>query len=161
MTDRIIHNDGKNAIQTEQPYRCPACGASIRRILFYRDYMPLVGRWKPLDDFADHFNYLDCKACGKCSRVARLGDAVLPFEWPENCDGEQEARTVAQALARIVAEIGPQGATCDPAAAIVYRLIAGTLGPQNAIAQIRDLVDRAMVGALLVDEAMPVFEVAR
>jgi hypothetical protein len=161
MTATIISDNDRNTIQTEQPYHCPECGAPIppRRILHYSRFRSPNAIHKPLDDFEDHVNYLHCVYCHCCSRVARLGNAILPFDWPDNCDAEQEARTVAQALARIVQEIGPQGTACDPAAAIVYRLIAGTLAPQLAITQIRELVDRAMAGALLVDEAMPVFEV--
>ena len=71
--------------------------------------------------------------------MVRLGDAVLPFHWPADVDGEGEARIVAQGIAHIIEMVGPQDGT-DPAAAIVYRLLAGVLAPETAITEIRELV---------------------
>ena len=46
-----------------------------------------------------------------------------------------------QAIAQIIREVGPQRPGHDPAASIVYRLVAGVLAPQAAILEIRQLAD--------------------
>jgi hypothetical protein len=79
--------------------------------------------------------------------VATLGDAILPFSWPDNVDAEGEARTIAQKIARIIEEIGPQNGP-DPAASIVYRVLAGALSPTAAIEKIRELVQFGILGAI-------------
>lgn len=135
--ESIAHNDN-SAIQTAPPYHCPACGAAIRQVLRYNDYRNPAAIWKPLDDFGEHLQYLNCTACHTCTRVVRVGDAILPFQWPANANGEEEARVVAQGIADIIERVGPQGGT-DPAASIVYRLLAGVLAPETAIVEIRKL----------------------
>ena len=100
-----------------------------------------------------HLHYLLCPACDKCTRVARLGDAVLPFEWPENRNADDEARVIADALAEIVAQVGPDAGT-DPAAGIVYGLLAHRIQPDAAILEIRALVQQAVGQAMT--ETVPV-----
>ena len=154
MSESIITETPKTRQIQTPPYTCPRCGAAIREILHYTDNLNPRSAWKPLDDYAEHLHYLNCTACDKCTRVARLGDAVLPFDWPENVDAEGEARTIAAVLAEIVQRVGPQGGT-DPAASIVYRLLASTLAPEAAIREIRALVQDATGEAMI--EPVPVF----
>lgn len=144
MSSTIILENGNSAIQTAPPYTCPTCGEPIRRVLKYNNYHNPTAAWKPLDDFGEHVQYLNCTACHTCTRVVRLGDAILPFHWPDSVDAEGEARIVAQGIAHIIEMIGPQDGT-DPVAAIVYRLLAGVLAPETAITEIRELVHSVQV----------------
>jgi hypothetical protein len=144
MSKTIILENSDSAIQTAPPYTCPHCGASIRQVLRYNDYRNPAAARKPLDDFGEHLQYLNCTACHTCTRVVRLGDVILPFRWPDDVDAEGEARIVAQGIARIIEMVGPQDGT-DPAAGIVYRLLAGVLAPGTAITEIRELVHAAEV----------------
>jgi len=156
MDNQIIQANALfGQIQTGEPYRCPNCGAAIRKILHYNDYGGHAC-WKPLDAYGNHLHYLSCYNCNKVTRVAQIGSTVLPFDWPMNVTGEGEARTIQAALTEIIRQVGPQGGSQDPAASIVYRLLAGTLAPEAAISQIRAIVDGAMAG-MLVEEPVPLF----
>jgi len=157
MDNQIIQANALfGQIQTGEPYHCPNCGAAIRNVLRYTTYSSPREPRKPLDDFGEHLNYLSCDNCHQCTRVARMGSAILPFEWPARVTSEGEARTIQAALTEIIRQVGPQGGSQDPAASIVYRLLAGTLAPEAAISQIRAIVDGAMAG-MLVEEPVPLF----
>jgi len=155
VSEKIIAEKPETRQIQTPPYTCPACGTTIREVIQYLDYHNPAWPRKPLDAFAEHLHYLLCPACDKCTRVARLDDAVLPFDWPENVDADGEARTIAQALAEIVQRVGPQNGS-DPAASIVYRLLAHRIQPDAAILEIRALVQEATGEAMT--ETMPVFD---
>lgn len=142
--------ENSSNIQTEQPYHCPNCGAIVSDILHYSDYVHATIP-KPLDDLGEHLQYLNCRKCSKCTRVVRLGDTILPFEWPAGIDGQGERDLINALLRQIVREVGPQG-DADPVASIVYRLLGGTLAPKGAIREIRALVDSAIKGAMVHQE---------
>ena len=144
MNDRILAQPaGNGKIQTAPPYHCPTCGAPIREVLQYSHFISPTALRKPLDDLAEHLHYLNCHTCGKCQRVARVGDAVLPFDWPRDVTPEEEARVLARLVKHLVVEAGPQQDGGDPAASIVWRLLAGTLAPLAAIGEIHALVEVA------------------
>jgi len=137
-------------LQTGPVYRCPVCGTVARRLIPYYEVISPGGH---LDAWGDHIAYLDlpttCKAAGHPARVAVFGSAILPLIFPGDRDREYHTTTeecverIQKALERIVQEVGPHPATPDPAASIVYRLVAGVLAPEPAIQEIRSL---AMAG---------------
>jgi len=143
-----------NKIQTTAPYTCPTCGAAITHILHYPDWTSPRAVRKPLDDLGQHLDYLLCDDCDGCHRVARLGDIILPFGWPPQCTAVDELQVITAALTAILERYGPQG-TGDPAAAIVYRLLAGSSTPGAAIDAIRQLARDEAREAMMPGE--PVF----
>lgn len=146
MSTTTIHQDGGNdKPQTGPVYHCPACGAPAHRLIPYSEYAIGGGH---LDEWGDHIAYLDlpapCKQAGHPARVAILGHAVASLVFPYDAHGgcATTAECVAlirQTLDTLAQEIISQPAH-DPAASIVYRLLAGLLSPQAAIEHIHALV---------------------
>jgi len=143
----ILHpTAGNGNIQTGPVYHCPQCGAACKGVNSAEQaHAPFGGVPLWMQDWADHVAYLDRPA--RCrrerhfgARVVRLGAAILSVDWPDRAPDEDKIAAIRQALDRIAHEIGPQGAPHDPAASIVYRLLAGVLPPQRAIADIREFV---------------------
>ncbi|MCP4540683.1 MAG: hypothetical protein GY832_26390 [Chloroflexi bacterium] len=149
-----IKND--DHIQPAPPYHCPHCGAPIYEILQYDHCHTSTS--KPLDTFGHHLQYLNCHACHQRQQVARLGDAILPFDWPPSATAKEKARYIAHLLQRIAREVEPQGSNSGSATSIVYRLLAGTLAPESAIHGIRELVHDGILGALDVQEPEFIFQ---
>jgi hypothetical protein len=139
----------KAKIQTGPVYHCPTCNAAVRRLIPYHDIIS----GGHLDAWGDHIAYLDlpltCKRALHPARVAVFGAAVIPLVFPGDHDRHHPVTTeeciilLQQALARLVREVGPRPPTHDPAASIVYRLVAGVLAPQAAIVEIRALAEVA------------------
>lgn len=125
-------------------YHCPACGAPARRLIPYAENA--IGGSR-LDEWGDHIAYLDlpaaCRQAGHPARVAILGSVVVSLIFPYDTNGGRATTDECVALIRqaldTLARIVPPPAH-DPAAAIVYRLLAGLLTPENAIGEIRALV---------------------
>lgn len=141
----ISQNAGNGKSQTGPVYRCPACGAPARRLIPYSENAIGGGH---LDEWGDHIAYLDlpasCRQAGHPARVATLGNAVASLTFPYDSNGgrattEQCIALIRQTLDTLAREVGPQPAH-DPAASIVYRLLAGLLSPQAAIEHIHALV---------------------
>ncbi|MCP4542670.1 MAG: hypothetical protein GY832_36570 [Chloroflexi bacterium] len=136
--------NGNHPIQTRPPYHCPHCQNPVPRVLEYNAYRNPHAAWKPLDDLGEHLVYLHCEPCNTAHRAARLGFVILPFDWPPTVDAQGEARTLTAALAEIARLTDPQPGDdtgIDPFAAIIYRTLAGTITPQAAILEIRQLVE--------------------
>jgi hypothetical protein len=140
----------KAKIQTGPVYHCPTCNAAVRRLIPYRAIISPGGH---LDAWGDHIAYLDlplvCKKALHPARVAVFGAAIVPLVFPGDHDRHHHVTTeecvtlLQQALAQIVREVGPRPTIHDPAASIVYRLVAGVLAPQAAIVEIRALAEVA------------------
>lgn len=125
-------------------YRCWVCGKPARGLWPYTDIVAM-GCPTLLDDWADHIAYLDlpqsCIRGGHPSRVARLGAAITPLDFPTPDRGvEERIAAIRRALDLLVRQVGPRGVPEDPAASIVYRLLAGVLAPEVAIREIRALI---------------------
>ena len=122
---------------------------------------------KPVDRWGAHIWYLylpaACRQAGHTACVARLGDAITPLmlydpSAPratgkiEMIEREEQAiARIREALAQIAAEHGPnpyKRSDADPAAVIVWRLIAGAITPEAAIAEIREMTQSAVLDAL-------------
>lgn len=142
-----------NRIQVGPVYTCWVCGAPARGLRGFRE---TIGGPTVLDDWADHIAYLrlpeSCLRQHHPTRVARLGAAITPLVFhydsnPYNPEPvEERIRTIREAIARIAREYGPQGPpAADPAAGIVYRLLAGILAPEQAIREIRELLTRPLI----------------
>ncbi len=149
MTAQIItYVTHMGKVQAQQPYHCPECWATVdaAHVLRYSDYLNPRAIWKPLDDYARHLDYINCPTCGTCTRVARIGSAILPLDWPEDVDAAGEARIMAEALAFLVNHV-PE-ANEDRAARIVWRLLARQITPAAAIRAIEELAAVAANGAI-------------
>ena len=129
-------------VQTGPIYHCPTCGATAKCLIPHSNGGHLAA-WR------DHIAYLDlpapCRQANHPTRVAVLGAACTPLAFPYDDDAtsattEECVALIREALDRIVQETGPTGAPHDPAANIVYRLLAGVLAPEPAIAEIRELI---------------------
>ena len=102
--------------------------------------------YSPLDDWAEHIAYLRLTCgCKDVSRVAKFGDAITPLRFHENVREfgswrelvYANVKAVREAVAFLAANVPEDARTSDPAARVVYGLLAGTLAPEQAIAQIR------------------------
>jgi hypothetical protein len=152
------NRNGNKPTQIGPPWKCFDCGAPAR-LACYTDYHNPRAIPKPLDTWGAHIWYLLDLPCSHPPRVARLGDAITPLLFPydhddtrrtqqEQADNERESiRLIREALADIAALHGPNP-QADPAAAIVWRLVAGAITPETAIREIREIVQSAMLAAL-------------
>jgi len=130
-------------IQIGPVYVCFQCGQTAAGL----DPWPINhGNPSPLDDWADHVASLRLTCgCKNASRVAMLGDAITPLCFHENVHGFGSWREfvyanvsrVREAVAFLAASVPENERTNDPAARVVYGLLAGTLAPEQAIARIR------------------------
>ncbi|MBI3764147.1 MAG: hypothetical protein HY260_20085 [Chloroflexi bacterium] len=131
-------------IQTGPIYSCFVCGGAAD------DLRHWLRCGSHLDEWAEHIGYLSLpKACVLArhpQRVARLGKAITPLEFDSNPATPFSERILAniaaiRAAVEYLAEcIPPDERQHDPASRIIYRLLAGRLPPQAAIAEIRALV---------------------
>ena len=134
--------------QTGPVYHCPVCGKPAYRLIPYSEHATGNGH---LDAWGDHIAYLDlrasCRADGHPARVAILGTAIAPLIFPRSPDGTvvtgECVALIRQTIDTLAQEAGPH-ATHDPAAAIVYRLMAGLISPQAAVEEIHALADEAV-----------------
>ena len=171
MSNTILHPTVTNGkiqtglpVQTGPVYHCPECNAVVRHLIPYRDIISPGGH---LDAWGDHIAYLDlptaCKQALHPARVAVFGAAAVPLIFPgdpsalaaqDQCTRHHHVTTeecvalLQQAIAQIIREVGPHKPAHDPAASIVYRLVAGILAPQAAIAEIREMTQSAILAAL-------------
>jgi hypothetical protein len=132
-------------IQTGPVYVCFQCGQPVHSLTPW----PVDHRnYSPLDDWAEHIAYLRLTCgCQNVSRVAKLGDAITPLRFHENVRDfgswrecvYANIRAVREAVAFLAANVSEDERTSDPAARVVYGLLAGTLAPEQAIAQIRTM----------------------
>ena len=150
-------------VQTGPPWHCFECGAPATRLACYDEFLPPNAIPKPVDRWGAHIWYLylpaACRQAGHVARVARLGDAITPLmlydpSAPratgkiEMIEREEQAiARIREALARIAAAHGPNP-QADPTAAIVWKLIAGAITPEAAIAEIREMTQSAVLAAL-------------
>lgn len=162
-TNIVPQNETSNKTQIGPPYTCFTCGEPSLGIRCYAEYVSPRAIPKPLDRWGEYIWYLvragSCRQAEHPCRVARLGDAITPLVTGDrdaprattvaeiNEREEQAIANVRAALAAIAAAHGPNP-QADPATSIVYQLIAGTLTPQAAIAEIGALCHRAIAGAL-------------
>ncbi len=130
-------------IQTGLVYACFHCGQTAASLTPW----PVDHRnYSPLDDWASHIAYLRLTCgCKNLSRVAKLGDAITPLRFHENVQEfgswrelvHANVEAVRVAVAYLAASIPEDERKSDPASRVVYGLLAGTLPPEQAIAQIR------------------------
>lgn len=154
MNENSIARNGNahKATQIGPPWHCFECGAEVEDIDCYLKYLSKKGTAKPLDTWGEHIWYLrlpaPCRQAGHTVRVARLGDAITPLITYEDGRGEDQAiANVREALATIAAVHGANPST-DPAAKIVYRLVAGAITPGAAVEEVRELCHSGVLGAL-------------
>jgi hypothetical protein len=121
-----------------------------------------------IDEWGDYIWFLygrsqSCKAAGHTGRMVRVGNAITPIVFPydDRPSGwrpvEEQAADQVEAVHRIQTAIALLVGVLeleerDPLTALVYRLVAGRVKPEQAIADIRDMFDRQVAGALVPDE---------
>jgi len=145
MDTKIVpQNENENKTQLGPPYVCFTCGAPSTGIRCYLEFLSPRAIPKPLDTWGEYIWYLwlpqSCREAGHSARVVRLNDAIAPL-------AQATIERVQAALAVIAAAHGPNP-KADPAASIVWQLVAGTITPADAIARIGALCHQAVVGAL-------------
>ena len=123
-------------VQTGPVYHCFNCGAEPATFIAY--FRPCGSA---LDPWSLYIWYLQlpCK-CQGASRVVRFGDCIAPLV-ASGPDGLSPAdipaiRAALQAIARTVP---PEQRRLDPATRIVYGLLAGSVTPYEAIAELHAL----------------------
>ncbi len=125
-------------VQTGPLYQCFECGQPMLVNLRFNQ-IPMGGGYSPLDEFQEHIWYVkkDCKC--QPQRVVRLGDCIAPLmpSGPRNTLTAIDIPAIIAGLAAIARTVRPEDRTCEPAAKIVYGLLAGHVSPEHAIDQIR------------------------
>lgn len=148
-------------VQTGPAFHCWQCSAPDAgghySLALTDPHMP-----QPLRDYMASVYYMRL-ACGHNPRTVRLENAIAPLvfvtaygpadnhtEPLESLDGEdcadlydrqvdENAARIRAGLALIIAATSPNERHADPAARIVYGLLAGTIAPAAAIRQIHEL----------------------
>ncbi len=132
-------------VQTGPLYKCFQCGQPMLVSLHFNQ-IPMGGGYSPLDEFQDHIWYVtkDCKC--QPGRVVRLGDCIAPLvpSGPRNTLTPADIPAIRAALAAIARAVRPEDRRCDPAARVVYLLLAGQMAPDKAIAEIRGMATSAV-----------------
>ena len=151
MDNQIItpNGNGHKPTQVGPPWRCFECGAPASRLACYTEYTPAAAVPKPLDAWGAHIWYLLGLTCNHSPRVARLGNAITPLvTYTDDDNSERHAiARVREALAAIAAAHGPNSQR-DPAAAIVWQLVAGAITPTDAIREIHDLAAQEAINVI-------------
>ncbi|MBM3272537.1 hypothetical protein FJY94_04650 [Candidatus Kaiserbacteria bacterium] len=124
-------------VQTGPVYHCFNCGAEPATFIAY--FRPCGSA---LDPWSLYIWYLK-RPCGckGASRVVRLGDCIAPLA-ASSPDGLSPADipAIQAALQAIARAVPPAQRRLDPATRIVYGLLAGSVTPHEAIAELRALV---------------------
>lgn len=131
-------------VQLGPVYYCPDCGKMAKGVVGYIDFSGSPGA---LGQWAEHVAYLDlhdeCRRAKHQSRVARLGDAVIPLgRQDEAFSGHRDdhIEMLRQALRAIVNDAGTSHVH-HPVVAAVYRAAAGVIAPQEAVEQIQESIE--------------------
>jgi hypothetical protein len=114
-------------------YHCFNCGAE--GATFIACFRPCGSA---LDPWSKHIWYLKLPCgCISASRVVRLGDCIapLPVSGPEGLT-PADIPTIRASLRAIARAIPPGRRHLDPTTRIVYGLLAGTVAPCDAIAEL-------------------------
>jgi hypothetical protein len=126
-------NETMVPVQTGPVYHCFACSGPATLFQNFRPCGSLLDQW------SNHIWYLklDCK-CNP--RVVRLGDCIAPLI-SSGLDGLTPGDIpLIRAGLEAIAHAIPLDERCvDPAAWVVYNLLAGTLSPDQAICQIKGM----------------------
>ena len=127
-------------VQTGPLYKCFECGLPML-VNVHFNQIPMGSGYSPLDEFQDHIWYVKKDCSCQPGRVVRLGDCIAPLvpSGPRNTLTPADIPAIRAALAAIASAVREEDRTCEPAAKIVYGLLAGHVSPEHAIEQIRAL----------------------
>lgn len=133
-------------IQTGPVYRCWVCGRPAAGIIEFSEAM---GGPTALDRYAEYIGYLDldrlCRQAGHPSRVARLGKAITPLDFPPGCSLEEKIQAIREAV-EFLTSFGVREETLpDRIARIVHLVHVGALRPSDAIQDICNLAGIRLV----------------
>jgi hypothetical protein len=127
-------------VQLMPPYRCWVCGKPVKGII---PYALAMGGPTVLDRYADYIGYLDldrtCREQGHPSRVARLGPAITPLDFPAGATLEQKFQAIREALELLVVQSAREETLVDKIANVIYLTYAGAMPPDEALRQICEL----------------------
>ncbi len=130
--------DNNIPVQIGPLYQCFECGQPMLLTVRFNQ-IPMGNGYSPLDEFQEHVWHVkkDCRCQTK--RVVRLGDCIAPLmpTDPRDALTPADIPAIRAGLAAIARAVRPEERNVDPAARIVYRLLAGHVSPEHAIEQIR------------------------
>ena len=122
-------------VQLKPPYHCPYCKTPARNLVLYGEWMNPRSLHKQLDDYSQQIGYL-LTDCTHNTRVAVLGFAIAPLEWPsDHCSEPRKVHVLTRVLSEMAAFIPTH--QVDTITRIVYELLSGRLTPDSAIAQLK------------------------
>ncbi len=126
-------------VQTGPLYKCFECGQPML-VAMHFNQIPMGGGYSPLNEFQDHIWYVDKNCKCQTNRVVRLGDCIAPLV-PSGTNGltPDDIPAIRAALTTLARAVRAEDRTCEPAAKIVYGLLAGLVSPVHAVEQIRAL----------------------
>jgi hypothetical protein len=125
-------------------YRCWACNAPVAHLVPFHEWVPAP---TALDAVADHLAYLDlsfdCKRQGHPARVAVVGPAITPVDWPTRVAVAERLQAIQQAIALLAAALQEQqpdrSGEFDRPLALALRLYGHGLSPAQGAQEIRTL----------------------
>lgn len=137
-------------VQTGPLYACFTCGVPMQLDRSFADLGSrfLMAGYSPvaMDEWGQHVWYLRKLCVCEPRRVVRLGDCIAPLNVREPKRGlaDVDIPQIREALAAIARAVKPEDRKCDPAARVVYLLLAGQMAPDSAIAEIRCITASAL-----------------
>lgn len=129
-------------VQTGPDYHCFKCGAKGATLVAY--FWPCGS---PLDAWSLYIWYLKLPCgCRHASRVVRLGDCIAPLAISDPSGlSPADIPAIQATLKAIACAIPPEQRQRDPATRIVYALLAGSVTPYAAIAELQALISGAQI----------------
>jgi hypothetical protein len=140
----VLYPQVKGRVQFGPVYRCWICDQPAVRLVPWHEWVPPPSS---LDRYATHLAYLDLPGCnGHPCRVALVGPAITPVDWPRNAPAAQAVTSIEEAIDLLATALqekqeqeglpGP----LDQALKLALRLRAGAVTPTQGAAEIRTLV---------------------
>ena len=137
-------------VQFGPVYRCWICGEPVARLVPYHEWLPPP---TAMDRYADHLAYLDlsfeCKQRCHPSRVAMVGPAVTPVDWPRGAPTAERVQAIQEAITLLAAKLQDKQAVgrlegFDDVLALSLRLYGRAMNPAQGAGEIRALVTQAI-----------------
>ncbi len=132
-------------VQFGPVYRCFICDEPVRLIPFHEWVIgPTV-----LDRYADHIAYLDlafdCKQDHHPARVAVVGPAIMPVDWPVRCTTSVKITAIRAAMVSLQQSLEERTYTglFDKALVVALELHSQLIAPALGAQQIRALATSA------------------
>jgi hypothetical protein len=125
----------KGQVQFGPVYRCFVCGKPVIQL---RPYHSLIQPPTDMDRYADHYAYLEtpvtCTRAHHPVRVAVVGPAITPVDWPDRAPVEVKEAAFEEALALLTEALQEQDehSVFDPVLSVLSALHARAITPAEA-----------------------------